>query len=158
MVALGMLSNQLKEIAKTYNVFVMTSTQLNGDGLQQGIKRDQRMIRGAKSIADKCDVGCIIAEVSQTDLEQVQESANRCGLAPTHVTDIYKIRSGRFKGVRIWSYYNLGNGRRRDLFITDETNRELEFEEYELVYSNENFAQEVPLEWVKDFLERKDEF
>ena len=45
-VALGMLSNQLKEIAKTYNVFVMTSTQLNGDGLQQGIKRDQRMIRG----------------------------------------------------------------------------------------------------------------
>ena len=60
MVALGMLSNQLKEIAKTYNVFVMTSTQLNGDGLQQGIKRDQRMIRGSKAIADKCDVGCII--------------------------------------------------------------------------------------------------
>lgn len=45
-VALGMLSNQLKEIAKTYNVFVMTSTQLNGDGLQPGVKHDQRMIRG----------------------------------------------------------------------------------------------------------------
>ena len=90
MVALGMLSNQLKEIAKTYNVFVMTSTQLNGDGLQQGVKRDQRMIRGSKAIADKCDVGCIITEASKVDLEQIQETATRYGLNPTHVIDIYK--------------------------------------------------------------------
>lgn len=158
MVALGLLSNQLKEIAKTYNVFVMTSTQLNGDGLQQGIKRDQRMIRGSKAIIDKADIACIVTEVTSTDLEQVVESANRCGIAPTHVTDVYKIRSGRFKGVRIWSYYNLGNGNRRDLFITDSENKELEFEEYELVYPNSNFAEEMSLEQVYSFLERKDEF
>lgn len=45
-VALGMLSNQLKEIAATYNVFIMTATQLNGDGLKAGEKRDQRTLRG----------------------------------------------------------------------------------------------------------------
>lgn len=45
-VALGMLSNQLKEIAATYDVFVMTSTQINADGLKVGEKRDQRAIRG----------------------------------------------------------------------------------------------------------------
>lgn len=157
-VALGMLSNQLKEIAKTYNVFVMTSTQLNGDGLQQGVKRDQRMIRGSKAIADKADVGCIITEVSQTDLEQVAESANACGLAPTHVIDIYKIRSGRFKSTRIWTYYNLGNGHRQDLFITDENNREITFEAYELVHPNNNFAQTLSLEQVKEKIERNEEF
>ena len=45
-VALGMMSNQLKEIAATYNVFIMTATQLNGDGLKAGEKRDQRTLRG----------------------------------------------------------------------------------------------------------------
>ena len=45
-VALGMLSNQLKEIAANYNVFVMTSTQVNADGLKVGEKRDQRNLRG----------------------------------------------------------------------------------------------------------------
>lgn len=45
-VALGLLSNQLKEIAANYNVFVMTSTQVNGEGLKVGEKRDQRNLRG----------------------------------------------------------------------------------------------------------------
>lgn len=51
-VALGLLSNQLKEIAANYNVFVATSTQVNGDGLKAGEKRDQRALRGSKAIAD----------------------------------------------------------------------------------------------------------
>jgi len=158
-VALMLLANQLKEIAKTYNVFIMTSTQLNGDGLAtDGKRRDQRMIRGSKAVVDKADIGCIIARVEPTDLEQVSESANRCGKAPTHVTDIYKIRSGRFKGTRIWSYYNLGNGRREDLFITDDNNHEITFESYELIYPNSNFSEEWSLEKVKAYLERKDEF
>lgn len=50
--ALMLLSNQLKELAKTYNVFIMTSTQLNGEGLTSGRKRDQSMLSNAKSIAD----------------------------------------------------------------------------------------------------------
>lgn len=45
-VALGMLANELKTIAQTYNVFIMSSTQLNGNGLEAGVKRDQRMLRG----------------------------------------------------------------------------------------------------------------
>ena len=52
MVALMMLSNQLKEIAATYNVFISTSTQVNGDGLRPEEKRDQRVLRGSKAIAD----------------------------------------------------------------------------------------------------------
>ena len=41
---------------------------------------------------------------------------------PTHVIDIYKMRRGRFKNVRIWLNLHLGTGRRRDLFMTDSNN------------------------------------
>lgn len=156
-VALGMLSNQLKEIAKTYDVFVMTSTQLNGDGLQPGVKRDQRMIRGAKSIADKCDIGMIITAVDKTDLEKVNSFATKVGIAPSHVIDIYKVRSGRFKNVRLWTWYNLGNGDRRDLFITDSDNNLMEFEPYELVASLEDASRAMTNQEVLNAL-RKDEF
>lgn len=119
-VALGMMSNQLKEIAATYNVFIMTATQLNGDGLKAGEKRDQRTLRGSKAIADKCDCGFLIAEVEPNDIEALGAYVKEYG-TPTHVTDIYKMRSGTYKGKRIWSKINLGTGERKDLFITDES-------------------------------------
>ena len=42
---------------------------------------------------------------------------------PTHVLDIYKMRRGRYKMVRIWSYIHLGTGEREDLFITNADNQ-----------------------------------
>ena len=44
-VVLMMLSNTLKEIASTYNVFVMTGTQLNGNWETKTI-RNANMLRG----------------------------------------------------------------------------------------------------------------
>lgn len=38
---------------------------------------------------------------------------------PTHVMDIYKLRRGRYKNVRIWGILDLGTGRWIDLFVTD---------------------------------------
>ena len=35
------------------------------------------------------------------------------------VSDVYKVRSGRYTQVRIWSTVDLGVMRRKDLFITD---------------------------------------
>lgn len=129
-VALTMLSNQLKEIAANYNVFVATSTQVNGDGLKAGEKRDQRTLRGAKGIADKADVGCLIAGVEPTDLEAVSAYTKEYG-TPTHVTDMYKLRSGNRKGCRIWSKVDLGTGHKEDLFITDAQNNLLVIESWE---------------------------
>ena len=37
---------------------------------------------------------------------------------PTHIIDIYKMRRGRYRGVRIWSHIHLGTGRSLDLFMT----------------------------------------
>ena len=48
-----MLSNTLKEIAATYNVFIQSATQLNDGWSKKEIGlRDQNCIRGSKAIAD----------------------------------------------------------------------------------------------------------
>ena len=159
-VALGLLSNQLKEIAANYNVFVATSTQVNGDGLKAGEKRDQRALRGSKAIADKADVGCLIAKVTPEELEQIHPYIKEYG-SPTHVTDIYKLRSGTYKGCRIWSKINLGTGHKIDLFLTDEAGNLITMEDYEYlpplpgetIWINKQFLDSIP---VND--ERNDEF
>lgn len=156
-VALTMLSNQLKEIAAKYNVFVATSTQVNADGLKVGEKRDQRTLRGAKGIADKADVGCLIAAVEPQDLEQVQECVREYGM-PTHVTDMYKLRSGTKKGCRIWSKVDLGTGHKVDLFITDSANNLIILEDYEYlpplpgeeVWVTEEFLNSIQIEEERD--------
>lgn len=125
-VALTMLSTLLKDLATQYGIFMLSATQLNGDGTKKDKPtRDQNAIRGAKGIADKCDVGIIITQIGEAekrDLELVYTNnfAIRGGLAPTHVMDVYKVRRGRYKGVRVWARIDLGTGRREDLFVTDQ--------------------------------------
>jgi hypothetical protein len=41
---------------------------------------------------------------------------------PTHIIDIYKMRRGQYKNVRIWLNLHLGTGYRKDLFITNADN------------------------------------
>ena len=38
---------------------------------------------------------------------------------PNIVTDIYKVRSGEWNQVRIWSLFDYGNLRKEDLYMTD---------------------------------------
>ena len=42
---------------------------------------------------------------------------------PTHVLDIYKMRRGRYKMIRIWCNIHLGTGERKDLFVTNAVNQ-----------------------------------
>lgn len=148
-----LMSNQLKELAKTYDVFIMSATQLNGDGLKPGVKRDQSMLRGAKSIADKADVAMIISEVTDIDREQIKTIIDKIGVAPTHVIDFYKIRSGRFRGTRLWTKYNLGNGRRKDLFITTSENALMTFEDNEKVEDWRRYGEDLSLPQLDKLLE-----
>lgn len=48
---LFMLSSKLKDLCNKYGIFILTSTQLNGDFKDAEIP-DQTLLRGAKSIAD----------------------------------------------------------------------------------------------------------
>ena len=47
-------------------------------------------------------------------------------MRPTHVLDIYKMRRGRYKMIRIWTNLHLGTGYRKDLFITNAVNQPMD--------------------------------
>ncbi len=125
-VILMMLSTTLKDIAAELDIFVMSATQVNGElDDKKGIK-NQTCLRGAKSIADKVDVGCITMKVTQEELTTLDVLIKKRGIKPTQVTDIYKVRRGRYNDVRIWSCMDLGTCRKQDLFITDANFKEID--------------------------------
>ena len=52
-------------------------------------------------------------------LEELEVVQKLHVIQPNVVTDIFKVRSGEWNQVRIWSYIDLGTMRKQDLFITD---------------------------------------
>lgn len=142
-VALMMLSNTLKEIAATHDVFIQSATQLNEKGQSQATGlRDQTCIRGSKAIADKIDVGMIGAKISAEERDKIKPilDANP-GCNPNRVVDIYKNRRGELNGVKIWREVDLGTCRSKDCFITTDNYEQIKnpgdfkFDQYEYSFS-----------------------
>ena len=124
-VALLMLSNSLKEIATECNVYVRSATQLNGSALENDTKsprvRNQAMLRGSKAVSDKIDVGYITMPITAEEAAKLEPVCQKlCLPLPTHVSDIYKNRRGRYTSVRVWHQFDLGTCRMQDLFVTDQ--------------------------------------
>jgi len=113
-----MFSTALKDLAVELNVFVMSSTQVNANADNNSNIRNEASIAGSRSIINKADIGAIMARPTKEELEFLQNE-NGIGFTPNIVTDIFKVRSGEWNQVRIWSDVNLGNLRKRDLFVTD---------------------------------------
>lgn len=119
-----MFSTALKDLAVEQNVFVMSSTQLNAKGDDNSNIRNEASLAGGRATINKADIGAIMARPTKEELEYLKsdemiQSGIVLDVEPNIVTDIYKIRSGRFTQSRIWSYVDLGTLRKEDLFITD---------------------------------------
>lgn len=138
-VALGMLSTALKDLAVEMKLFVMSSTQTNaqGDDANQKGMKDEKVIRGSRAIIDKCDIATVVSRVTSEDLELLKEMVDIIGKAPNQVTDVYKVRRGKYNKVRIWSYMDLGNCRREDLFVTNDKCRPIE--DFQTIHFNFTF-------------------
>ena len=122
-VALTMLSTQLKDLAKDYNLFISSATQVNAEAMNGDGFKNETCIRGSKGIVDKCDTGCIVVKVEEKEKNFLNLNLKEAGkpplpYEPTHRFDIYKNRRGQYKNISIWSYINLGTGERHDLYIT----------------------------------------
>lgn len=115
---LFMLSIRLKDLCNKYGVFILSATQLNGDYVNSSTP-DQNLLRGAKSIADKVDIGLVILPVTEEDREKL-ESITSTGKYdyPQLKISIYKNRRGRYKGVYLWCKANLGTCRVDPMFCT----------------------------------------
>ena len=115
---LFMLSTRLKDICNTYGVFILSATQLNGNYVDSETP-DQNLLRGAKAIADKIDLGLILLGVKDDDLVKLDPilSSGRFE-KPTIKISVYKNRRGRYKGIYLWCKANLGCCRITPMFAT----------------------------------------
>ena len=118
---LRIMSIRLKNMCNRYGVWIGTSTQLN-DAWKQGAL-DHSALEGSKSIVNKLDLGAIQIPLTVQDealYEEIKMNAQLgFHLPPTHTINIYKNRGNKWKLVRIWVNFNLGNLRMTDLFVTN---------------------------------------
>ena len=115
---LFMISIRLKDLCNQYGVFIMTATQLNADYVESETP-DQNLLRGAKSIADKIDVGMIMLELTQKDRDSLQAIVQKIGVPmPDIKISVYKNRRGRWKGIYLWAKADRGVCRIQPMFVT----------------------------------------
>lgn len=120
-VALLQLSSDLKRMAKDYDIFLQSCTQISGDW-KNSDNRDQTILRGSRAIADKADLCMITMSPTKKELEKIEPILKNCGLIgqlPNMVHSIYKNRGGSINGVKVWGHQDLGTMKWTDLFCTN---------------------------------------
>ena len=116
---LFMISIRLKDLCNEYGVFIMTATQLNADYITAQ-QYDQNLLRGAKSIADKIDLGMIMLQTSQEDKEALKEVVHRGGFEmPEIKISVYKNRRGQYKDILLWCKANRATCKIIPMFATN---------------------------------------
>lgn len=113
---LFMIGVKLKDICNKYGVFIMSSTQLNGQW-QSAEVYDQNLLRGAKSLGDKIDLGMIVLPISKADRDALKSIVGQ-GEMPELKIAIYKNRRGRWKDILLWCRAKRGICRIEPLFCT----------------------------------------
>ena len=113
-----MMATALKDLAVELNVCVFTATQVNANADNNTNIRNESSLAGGRSTINKADNGMIMARPTKEELETLEPITSQYG-KPNLVTDIFKVRSGEWTQVRIWSVMDLGTMKRDDLFITD---------------------------------------
>ena len=127
-----MFSTALKELAVELNVCMFTSTQVNANADSNANIRNESSIAGSRAIINKADIGMVMARPTKEEIDYFSGGGQAI---PNVVTDIYKVRSGEWSQVRIWSMIDLGNLRKEDLYMTD--NRMEIIHDYERRYNYE---------------------
>lgn len=126
---LSIFAAGLEELAKEYNFHLSTSTQLNGNFDPASDTFDSRMLRGAKSMADKFTKACIMNQPNEKELKQIEPILSK-GFrnVPNMVWHIYKNRESKYKG-RLYLYIDFDTMRMTDLFMTDSNGKYIEVPE-----------------------------
>lgn len=116
---LFMFVNRLEQIAKQYNVWIQTASQVNGSW-KEAEDADSTMLRGAKNMADKLFRGIIALTPTKKDLDAIKPILEgRFGKEPNVVYHIYKNRETRYKDCKLWLHIDMDTMRMEELFLTD---------------------------------------
>ena len=129
---LFMISVRLKDLATQYGIFIMSSTQLNADYVNANIY-DQNLLRGAKSIADKIDMGSIMLRLNEADTEAIGQLTKERGWEmPNLKISIYKNRRGRYNHLLLWCNADLSICRINPMFATTYNYELIEMDDYRI--------------------------
>ena len=125
---LVMFSDRMKSLCNRLNIHIDTSTQASGDW-KNCKDPDQSLIRGAKGIADKVDIGYVVLEPTEKDLEATKSiMAQSFYKPPNLVYHIYKVRRGKINHVKLFINFDYATLRTTDLFVTDRNYKRLDVE------------------------------
>lgn len=111
-------SGAMKILANKYQIYIISSTQLNRNS-KDAENRDTQSLRGGAATADKVDHGLMSFRAVAKDhenLEHILEGGHF--QKPNFSHWVYKNRSGR-SAIIIWTKMDLGTLREEVLFITD---------------------------------------
>ena len=110
----------------------MSATQLNADYTESETP-DQNLLRGAKSIADKIDLGMIMLETTKKDREALEPMVKKMGIKmPNIKISVYKNRRGRWKGIYLWVNAQRGICRFNPVFVTKWTYELVDMEDLKI--------------------------
>jgi len=129
-----MFATALKDLAVEQNICVMTSTQLNARGDDNQNIKNEGALAGGRATINKADVGAIMSRPTKEEKEVLKPIFANFQNEPNIVTDIYKIRSGAYNQVRIWSYVDLGTLRKEDMFLTNSQLEIVDFNNHGINY------------------------
>lgn len=117
---LNMFAVRLKAIAVQLQIFIMSSTQLNGEAQDMRYK-DARCLEGSKRIANKIDFGIISMRPTAAELKKIEKiTHNIIGCPEINMLHwIYKCRRGKMSRIIVFSHINLDCLREEAVFITD---------------------------------------
>lgn len=120
---LFMLATRFKDLANQLGIFIESGTQVNGDYLEGEL--NQNVLRGAKSLADRLDVGIVATKIRPIDEEAVNRFVAAGLPRPNYIMSFYKVRRGKYAGTKLWCHVDLGTCRGEGLFLTDSNDQVL---------------------------------
>ena len=128
------MAEELKTWARTYNIGIYTSTQLNGNEKTQDII-DESCLSGGKAVKNKIDAGNIIMYPRKKELtifDKIDERKGFGNVKPNLISHNYKVRFGKYgSNIKIYQYADLGTGRITDLCCTNVLNQPIKIEKVE---------------------------
>lgn len=141
------LSSNVKNMAKQFDVCMICFTQTTDEARRDGV-RDQRSVKGARSLPNKCDLGISSFAPTKKELELIEPLIERKGLGnftPNIVYTVYKNRGNRHKSIKIWAYQNLGTMEFVDLFCTDDQYRPINIDKTHISHKPKVFQSYNPI-------------
>ena len=95
---------------------------------------NQNLLRGAKSIADKIDLGCVIMPVRDFEAVAIEPIVKKISSKnPDIGIHFYKNRGSKYKDVILWCSSNLGTCKIKPLFLTNYDYHLLDIEDLNII-------------------------